>query len=93
VAGKGARAGAWLVAAAVVVEAEELAAEAADVLGDGDVEVGAELAEPLGAVQPATNNAEVPSSSPRLSNVTYPSVDVATKSDEEVRPLNASGRG
>jgi hypothetical protein len=44
-------------------------------------------------VQPATNNAEVPSSSPRLSNVTYPSVDVATKSDEEVRPLNASGRG
>jgi hypothetical protein len=72
VAGSWGVAGVWLVAGAVVAGTEELAAEAADVLGDGDVDVGAVLSEPLGAAQPATNKADVPSSSPRLSNVMHP---------------------
>jgi len=92
VAGSGAGAGAWVVAA-VVAGTEELAAEAADVLGDGDVDVGAVLSEARGAAQPATNNAEVPSSSPRLSNVMHPVSTWRPNTDDVVRPLAASGHG
>ena len=72
VAGSWGVAGVWLVAGAVVAGIDGLLAEDADALGDGDVDVGDVLAEPLGAAQPATNNAHVPSSSPRLSNVMHP---------------------
>src|SRR5674476_1043655 len=51
-AGSGAGAGAWLAAAAVVAGTEALGAEAADVLGEGDVTVADVLGEPLGAAQP-----------------------------------------
>ena len=72
VAGSWGVADVWLEAAAVADGIDELLAEDADALGDGDVDVGDVLAEPLGAAQPATNNADVPSSSPRLSNVMHP---------------------